>query len=45
LWRSLSDDVVIEIKSDEQLFGWFELNIESGIMYVDAKIKDFDDSL
>jgi hypothetical protein len=45
LWRSLSDDVATEIKSDEQLLEWFELNIESGIMCVDAKIKDFNDQL
>jgi hypothetical protein len=41
LWCSLPDDVAIEIKSDEQLPEWFELNIGSGIMCVDAKIKDF----
>jgi hypothetical protein len=41
----LSDDVAIEIKSDEQLLEWFELNIESGIMCVDAEIKDFDGPL
>jgi hypothetical protein len=41
----LSDDATIEIKSDEQLFEWFELNIESGIMCVDAEIKDFDGPL
>jgi hypothetical protein len=41
----LSDDVAIEIKSDEQLLEWFELNIESGIMCVDAEIKDFNGTL
>jgi hypothetical protein len=45
LWRSLLNDVVIEIKSDEQLLEWFELNIESGIICVDAEIKDFDGPL
>jgi hypothetical protein len=45
LWCSLSDDVAIEIKSDEQLLVWFGLNIESGIMCVDAEIKDVDGSL
>jgi hypothetical protein len=45
LWRYLSDDVAIEIKSDEQLLDWFELNIESGIMCVDAEIKDFNGPL
>jgi hypothetical protein len=42
---SLLDDVTIEIKSNEQLLEWFKLNIESGIMCVDAEIKDFDDPL
>jgi hypothetical protein len=41
LWSSLRDDVAIEIKSDKLLLEWFELNIESGIMCVDAKIKYF----
>jgi hypothetical protein len=45
LWLSLPDDVAIEIKSDEQLLEWFELNIESGIMCVDAEIKDFNELL
>jgi hypothetical protein len=45
LWHSLPDDVAIEIKSDEQLLEWFELNIESGIMCVDAEIKDFNGPL
>jgi hypothetical protein len=45
LWLSLPDDVAIEIKSDEQLLEWFELNIESGIMCVDAEIKDFNGPL
>jgi hypothetical protein len=40
-----ANDVAIEIKSDEQLLEWFELNIESGIMCVDAEIKDFDGPL
>jgi hypothetical protein len=41
----LSDDVVNEIKSDEQLLEWFELNIKSGIMCVDVEIEYFDGSL
>jgi hypothetical protein len=41
----LPNDIAIEIKFDEQLFKWFELNIESGIMCVDAEIKDFNGSL
>jgi hypothetical protein len=45
MWRSLPNDVAIEIKSDEQLLEWFELNIESEIMCVDAEIKDFDGPL
>jgi hypothetical protein len=40
LWHSLPNDVAIEIKSDEKLLEWFELNIESGIMCVDVEIKD-----
>jgi hypothetical protein len=34
LWYYLPDDVAIEIKSDEQLLDWFELNIESGLEMV-----------
>jgi hypothetical protein len=45
LWHSLPDDVAIEIKSDEQLLEWFELNIESEIICVDAEIKDFNGPL
>jgi hypothetical protein len=41
----LPDDVAIEIKYDEQLLEWFELNIESEIMCVDAENKNFDGSL
>jgi hypothetical protein len=41
LWHSLPDYVIIEIKFDEQFLEWFELYIESGIICVDAKLKDF----
>jgi hypothetical protein len=45
LWRSLPDDVTIKIKSDKQLLEWFKVNIVSGIMFIDAEIKDFNGSL
>lgn len=45
LWRSTFDDIAVEIKTDEHLLQWFDLNLENGIMYIDAEIKDFDGPL
>ena len=33
LWRALEDDS-IEIKTDKQLFEWFELNKENGEVHI-----------
>ena len=41
LYRELESDS-IEIKSDEQLFEWFELNIDKGIVHIVAQINDFE---
>uniref|UniRef100_A0A0E0KCW9 PB1 domain-containing protein n=1 Tax=Oryza punctata TaxID=4537 RepID=A0A0E0KCW9_ORYPU len=41
LWRSLDGDSV-EIKSDEEMLDWFQLNLEKGVICIDAKIIDFD---
>jgi hypothetical protein len=35
----------IEIKSDEQLFRWFELNQECRVVRIDAQINDFEGPL
>jgi len=44
LWRALEDDS-IEIKTDEQLFEWFELNKENGEVHIVGQINDFDGPL
>ena len=44
LWRSL-EDVSIEIKTDEHLLEWFELNFEKGVVHIDAQINDFNGPL
>ncbi|KAF2938008.1 hypothetical protein DAI22_03g089100 [Oryza sativa Japonica Group] len=44
LWRSL-DDGFVEIKSDEHLREWFQLNIDKGVVCIDAKINDFNGPL
>ncbi|TVU46529.1 hypothetical protein EJB05_06070 [Eragrostis curvula] len=44
LWRSMVDNPV-EIKSDEQLLEWCELNLQQGVVHIDAWIEDFDGPL
>jgi hypothetical protein len=39
------DDVATEIKTNEQLVEWFELNLQYGVMHVDVEIKNFDGPL
>jgi hypothetical protein len=43
LWRSL--DECVEIKNDEQLLEWCEINLQQGTVHIDAQINDFDDPL
>jgi hypothetical protein len=43
-WRSV-EDASIEIKSDENLLQWFDLNQESRVVHIDAQINDFDGPL
>jgi hypothetical protein len=35
----------IEIKSDEHLLEWFKLNLENGVVCIDAEVHDFDGPL
>lgn len=44
LWCSMDGDSV-EITLDEQLLDWFQLNLEKGIVCIDAQIIDFDGPL
>jgi hypothetical protein len=44
LFRELDNDS-IEIKSDEQLHEWFELNAEKGVVRITAQINDFEGPL
>jgi hypothetical protein len=39
------DEVCVPIKSDEQLFEWFNLNLENRVVHIDAQINDFDGPL
>jgi len=39
-WRSLENES-IEIKSDEELLQWFELNQERRVVHIDAQIDVF----
>jgi hypothetical protein len=46
IWRECSDDeACVEIKSDENLLNWFQLNIEKGEVGIYAEIKDFEGPL
>ena len=48
LWRALDEisrGPSIEIKTDEQLLEWFELNKEKGNVYINAQINDFEGPL
>jgi hypothetical protein len=44
LWRDLDTDS-IEIKSDEHLMEWFELNLENRVVCIVAQINDFEGPL
>uniref|UniRef100_K4ALJ6 Uncharacterized protein n=1 Tax=Setaria italica TaxID=4555 RepID=K4ALJ6_SETIT len=44
LWCDLDNDS-IEIKSDEHLYEWFELNLENGVVHIVAQINDFEGPL
>jgi hypothetical protein len=37
-----SDDVSFPIKSNEHVVEWFQINIEKGVMDIDAQMNDFD---
>jgi hypothetical protein len=39
------DEMCVSIKSDEQLLEWFYLNLENGVVHIDAQINDFDGPL
>ncbi|KAG2607121.1 hypothetical protein PVAP13_4NG199422, partial [Panicum virgatum] len=43
LWREL--EYSMEIKSDEQLLEWFQLNLDKGIVRINAQINDFEGPL
>jgi len=38
-------EYTIEIKSDEQLFEWFQLNLDKGVVEINAQINDFEGPL
>ncbi|TVU04201.1 hypothetical protein EJB05_50227, partial [Eragrostis curvula] len=44
LWREL-DDEGVEIKNDENLLEWIDLNIEKGEVCIYAQIEDFEGPL
>jgi hypothetical protein len=35
----------IEIKSDEQLFEWYQLNVDKGVVQINAQVNDFEGPL
>jgi hypothetical protein len=41
LWREL-DSGSTKIKSDENLRKWFQLNLDRGVVYINAQINDFE---
>jgi hypothetical protein len=43
LWRSLDESV--EIRNDEQLLEWCEMNLQHGTVHINAQINDFDGPL
>jgi hypothetical protein len=43
LWHSLDESV--EIRNDEQLLEWCEMNLQQGTTHSDAQINDFDGPL
>ena len=44
LWRDLENDSV-EIKSDENLLEWFLINVDNGLVCINAQINDFEGPL
>jgi hypothetical protein len=40
-----SGDVSFQIKSDEQVLQWFQMNLEKEVVHIDAQINDFDGPL
>ena len=43
LWREL--EYSMEVKSDEQLLEWFQLNLDKGIVRINTQINDFEGPL
>jgi hypothetical protein len=41
LWRDLEIES-IEINSDEQLFEWCQLNLDKGVVQINAQVNDFE---
>jgi hypothetical protein len=44
LWRCLDDDFV-EIKTDEDLLQWFEVNMQKGVVRIEGEVHDFEGPL
>ena len=44
LWRDLENDS-IEIKSDKNLLEWLLINVEDGLVCINAQINDFEGPL
>jgi hypothetical protein len=44
LWREL-DGASMEINSDENLREWFQLNLDKGVVHINAQINDFEGPL
>ena len=42
---SRESEYTMEIKSDEQLFEWFQLNLDKGVVRINAQINDFEGPL
>jgi hypothetical protein len=42
-WRS--SDECVEIRNDEQLLEWCQINLQQGTMHIDTQINDFDGPL
>lgn len=45
LWRDLENDDSMEIKSDENLLEWCLVNVQSGLVCINAQINDFEGPL
>ncbi|KAG2538225.1 hypothetical protein PVAP13_9NG314814, partial [Panicum virgatum] len=42
---SRESEYTMEIKSDEELFEWFQLNLDKGVVRINAQINDFEGPL